>query len=94
MDEKLIRKRKNAKGVIYPCLGKIVHVTFRTGEGRKMRTGDFLISSVDEAVVRLEEVSWNDERQRPAPTGKSFAVDLEYIHSIVDGNYVTMPRRG
>ena len=93
-DEQLNRKRSNARSIVAPRVGKIVQVTFRTGEGRKTRTDDFLISRVDETAVWLDEVSWDGVQQKLVPSGNPFAVDLKRIHFIMDGDQGMWPRKG
>ena len=90
---RLAIKREHVWNDISTRIGKIIQITFRTGEGRKMRTDDFTVVSVDQYFVWLNEVSWNDEKKTFERKGSPFRVELEKVHFIMDGDLGIWPAR-
>lgn len=86
-------RREHVWEVVSPRAGKIIQISFRTGEGRKMRTDDFTVVSVDQYFVWLNEVSWNDEKKTFERKGSPFRVELEKVHFIMDGDLGIWPAR-
>ena len=87
-------KKGSALHAISPRVGKIIQVTFRTGEGRKMRTDDFLVTSVDQSFVWLDEIVWNGKKSTLEPKRDPFGIALEKVHFIMDGDLGIWPTSG
>lgn len=77
-------KRQSAHSILGPRLNKIVQVTYRTGEGRKMRTDHFYVAGLNDLNVQLDETYWDYTLNTEMPTKKSVSVPLEMIHVVVD----------
>ena len=93
-DKQLAVRRENVWNVLSTRVGKIIQVTFRTGNSRKMRTDEFLIASIDKTLVWLDEVVWNDVKMAPEPKSKIFTLELEKVHLIMDGDQGIWPASG
>ena len=87
-------RRERVWEVVSPRAGKIIQITFRTGEGRKMRTDNFLVVSVDYSFVQLNEVDWNEMKSALGRKGNPFNIDLEKVHFIMDGDLGIWPGSG
>lgn len=87
-------RREHVWEVVSPRAGKIIQITFRTGEGRKMRTDNFLIVSVDHSFVQLNEVAWNEMKSTLVRKGNPFNIELEKVHFIMDGDLGIWPGSG
>ncbi len=92
--KQLTVRRENVWNVLSTRVGKIIQVTFGTGDSRKMRTDEFLIASVDKTHVWLDEVVWNDVKMALEPKGKIFTLELEKVHFILDGDQGIWPASG
>jgi len=80
------QRRENARKALEPYLKKIVQMTFRTGEGRKMRTYRFFVSGFEGQSVILLETEWDHNKQEEVPTGERLVVPLEMVHFVMVGD--------
>lgn len=83
--------RTNSANVLGPHLHKLIQVTYRTGEGRKMRTDDLFISKLDDRNVWLDEKMYDELHQVFKPSKTPFSVPLEMIHVIVIDDKIIYP---
>jgi hypothetical protein len=69
----------------------MIQATYRTGEGRKMRTDDFFISRLEGKSVWLDETTYDQLHQMLRPSGVPSPVPLEMIHVIVADDKIIYP---
>lgn len=84
---------QNAHNLLRNKVRKIVQITYRTGEGRKMSTGRFLINVLGNENVWVHNTAWDESGNELKSVGKQLAISLEKVHFVMYGEIGVWPKK-